>query len=318
MTLNVVTITLNPALDLTGNVDALNLGAVNLIGDSNLRAAGKGVNVAKVLSDLGAKVTVTGFLGRENQEMFCQLFKNIDAVDEFIRVDGRTRINVKLVEKNGAVSELNFPGVAIAAEDIQPFENTLFRLAQHHDYFVIAGSLPTGISPALCSSWIAQLQQLGKKVLFDSSGDALAFGLKARPWLIKPNHEELGQYVGKTMSSVPDCQQAGASLASMPIENVVISLGANGLLWLHNKEWLYAKPPRVEVVSTVGAGDTLVAGLCWGHMQNMPKPELLTFATALSALAVSQVGVGVSDITQVKNLQQRVQLLPCTEQTTLD
>ncbi|MBF4335630.1 1-phosphofructokinase [Vibrio anguillarum] len=310
MTNKVVTITLNPALDLTGSLDVLNVGSVSLVKQGSLHAAGKGVNVAKVLSDLGAKVTVTGFLGRDNQELFCQLFDQMAAIDEFVRVDGATRINVKLVEKSGEVSDINFPGVEVTPLAIEQFERTLERLAADHDYFVLAGSLPQGISPALCASWIEKLHSMGKKVLFDSSRDALKAGLDAKPWLIKPNDEELSQFVGRELHTPEQCQAAAAQLAEKGIENIVVSMGANGVMWLNQHQWLHAKPPRMQVVSTVGAGDTLVAGLCWGHMQQMEKTELLTFATALSALAVTQVGVGMSNRKQLETLQQQIQLQP--------
>ncbi|MBF4245080.1 1-phosphofructokinase [Vibrio anguillarum] len=310
MTNKVVTITLNPALDLTGSLDVLNVGSVSLVKQGSLHAAGKGVNVAKVLSDLGAKVTVTGFLGRDNQELFCQLFDQMAAIDEFVRVDGATRINVKLVEQSGEVSDINFPGVEVTPLAIEQFERTLERLAADHDYFVLAGSLPQGISPALCASWIEKLHSMGKKVLFDSSRDALKAGLDAKPWLIKPNDEELSQFMGRELHTPEQCQAAAAQLAEKGIENIVVSMGANGVMWLNQHQWLHAKPPRMQVVSTVGAGDTLVAGLCWGHMQQMEKTELLTFATALSALAVTQVGVGMSNRKQLETLQQQIQLQP--------
>ncbi|PAR45641.1 1-phosphofructokinase [Vibrio metoecus] len=308
MTNKVVTITLNPALDLTGSMNQLNVGSVSLVEHSSLHAAGKGVNVAKVLSELGADVTVTGFLGRDNQELFCQLFNQLGVRDEFIRIDGATRINVKLVEHNGAVSDINFPGITVTQADIDAFEATLLRLAQDHDYFVLAGSLPKGISPQRCAGWISQLRSMNKKVLFDSSREALMVGLEARPWLIKPNDEELSQWCGKELSTLKECQQAASQLAQKEIENIVISMGANGVMWLNENEWLHAKPPKMQVVSTVGAGDTLVAGLCWGHMQHMEKDNLLRFATALSALAVTQVGVGISDKEQLNTLQQQIQV----------
>ncbi|MCV5261166.1 PfkB family carbohydrate kinase, partial [Escherichia coli] len=131
----VVTITLNPALDLTGSLDALKVGSVSLVAQSSLHAAGKGVNVAKVLSDLGADVTVTGFLGKDNPELFHQLFTEIGVKNEFVEVEGATRINVKLVEADGQVSDINFPGVQVTAEEIARFEETLFRLSDTHDYF---------------------------------------------------------------------------------------------------------------------------------------------------------------------------------------
>ncbi|MDG3085781.1 1-phosphofructokinase [Vibrio hannami] len=306
-TKKVVTVTLNPALDLTGHLNALNVGSVSLVDKGDLHAAGKGVNVAQVLSDLGAEVTVTGFLGTDNEEMFCQLFDELGVNDQFVRVPGATRINVKLVEQSGATSDINFPGVEVKPIDIEQFERTLFRLAEEHDYFVIAGSLPKGISPQLCARWIQKLHDLDKKVLFDSSRAALAAGLEANPWLIKPNDEELGEFTGRSLHSAEECQSAAMTLADKGIENIVVSMGADGVMWLNNHHWVRSQPPKMEVVSTVGAGDTLVAGLCWGHMQEMDKPELLTFATALSALAVSQVGVGVKSLEELEALQKKIQ-----------
>ncbi|USD62607.1 1-phosphofructokinase [Vibrio sp. SCSIO 43140] len=308
VTNKVVTITLNPALDLTGSLDTLNKGSVSLVNQGSLHAAGKGVNVAKVLSDLGADVTVTGFLGTDNQELFCQLFADMGAQDRFVRVAGSTRINVKLVEVNGDVSDINFPGVEVNTDAIDAFEQTLNELMKEHDYFVFAGSLPRGITPEQCAVWIELLQENGKRVLFDSSRDALAKGLDSKPWLIKPNDEELSQFVGRHLTTQEQCLEAAESLSDKGIANIVVSMGAEGVLWLENGEWLQAKPPRMSIVSTVGAGDTLVAGLCWGHMQSKPKTELLSFATALSALAVSQVGVGVSDVNEVLSLQQKIEL----------
>ncbi|USD67454.1 1-phosphofructokinase [Vibrio sp. SCSIO 43136] len=307
-TLKVVTITLNPALDLTGSLDVLTQGSVSLVKQSSLHAAGKGVNVAKVLSELGAEVTVTGFLGQDNPELFHQLFSKIGVTDEFIEVEGATRINVKLVEESGQVSDINFPGVQVNQQAIEAFERKLEQLAQTHDYFVLAGSLPGGISPQRCAGWIEQLHQQGKKVLFDSSKAALGAGLDAHPWLIKPNEEELGDLLGQALDSVEKCQQAAQSLSEKGIENIVVSMGAEGVMWLNQGEWLRSQPPKMDVVSTVGAGDTLVAGLCWGHMQQMPKPELLRFATALSALAVSQVGVGLTSQQELASIKQQTQV----------
>ncbi|HHX8433966.1 TPA: 1-phosphofructokinase [Vibrio diabolicus] len=307
-TSKVVTITLNPALDLTGSVNELNVGSVSLVQQSNLHAAGKGVNVAKVLSDLGADVTVTGFLGKDNPELFHQLFNDIGVKNEFVEVQGATRINVKLVEANSNVSDINFPGVQVTADEIARFEETLFRLAETHDYFVLAGSLPGGVTAEQCAAWIKALHQQGKKVLFDSSKAALKSGIEAHPWLIKPNDEELGDFVGEHLETPEQCQAAAQTLSDKGIENIVVSMGADGVMWLNQGKWLRAQPPRMNVVSTVGAGDTLVAGLCWGHMQLMPKNDLLRFATALSALAVSQVGVGLTSQEELENIKQQTEV----------
>ncbi|MBY5945873.1 1-phosphofructokinase [Photobacterium rosenbergii] len=306
--LKVVTVTLNPALDLTGSLDSLNPGTVNLVNTGTLHPAGKGVNVAKVLAELGAEVTVTGLLGADNQEPFCQLFEQLGAKDAFVRVKGASRINVKLVEQDGRVSDINFPGVEVGEQDLASFETTLKSLAESHDVFVIAGSLPRGITPEQCAAWIQWLHDNGKQVFFDSSKAALAAGLDASPWLVKPNDEELSDWAGRELKSEQELLETAEQLSAKGIANVVVSLGAEGVMWLNSEGWLRSQPPKMDVVSTVGAGDTLVAGLCWGQLNQWNKEETLGFATALSALAVSQVGVGVEDINQVLKVKENVQV----------
>lgn len=304
--LRAVTVTLNPALDMTGGMQSLSIGSVNLIEHSHLNPGGKGINVAKVLAELGAKITVTGFLGEENQEPFVQLFKQRQIDDQFIRIAGASRINVKLVEASGEVTDLNFPGVSVSDAEIAALENRLFDLAQTHDLFVIAGSLPKGLSPNQLFIWVKALQEKGVKVLFDSSHQALTEGLKATPWLVKPNDEELAHWVGHSLSTEKELLEAGETLAKTGIQNVVISRGAEGVLWCKDGVWLASQPPKMKVVSTVGAGDTLVAGMCWAEMNQWSHAESLSFATAISALAVTQVNVGVDDIQQVQALQSEI------------
>jgi len=304
--LKVVTVTLNPALDLTGHLQILTKGTVNQVQHCALEPAGKGVNVAKVLAELGAEVTATGFLGIENEDTFCQLFQRIKVTDRFIRVQGATRINVKLVEASSKVSDINFPGVSVTAAAIAEFETMLFTLALDHDVFVIAGSLPIGVTPEQCANWVEKLKQAGKKVFFDSSNTALSAGIAVQPWLIKPNDEELTHWAEGTSLADKPLVEIAELLSSTGIANVVVSLGAEGVMWLDEAGWLQAKPPKMDVVSTVGAGDTLVAGMCWGQLNNWDKKQTLSFATALSALAVTQVGVGVNDINEVITMSERI------------
>jgi 1-phosphofructokinase len=306
--LKVVTVTLNPALDLTGSLDVLQTGCVNLLDTGTLHPAGKGINVAKVLAELGAEVTVTGLLGADNQEPFVHLFDSLNITDKFIRIDGATRINVKIVEKSGQVSDLNFPGFAVKEDEIRQFAQTLFTLAKSHDLFVIAGSLPQGVSTEQLTEWIKALQKNGTKVIFDSSHQALEAGITAAPYLIKPNDEELSAIVGQPLNSTEEITAAAEKLQQQGCENVVISLGEKGVLWLDKTGWIQSIPQKMQVVSTVGAGDTLVAGLCWAKLNQWDRTQSLSFATALSALAVTQINVGVEDIEQVKAMQKKVQI----------
>ena len=301
-----LTVTLNPALDLTGHIGQIKVGSVNVVKSGSLHPAGKGINVARVLRDFGADVAVTGILGAGNQQAFRDLFAQCGLTDHFMAVPGDTRINVKMVEENGEVTDLNFPGVAVADDELKEFEARLLRQAEQYEYVVVAGSLPRGISAEASRDLIAKLQQKGAKVLFDSSKEALVKGLEAKPFLIKPNEVELAEWAGRPLETEAELRQEAEKLRAAGITNVVISRGADGVLWLADNEWWSACPPRMEVVSTVGAGDSMVAGFAWGMSQGMDKEQILRLASAVSALAVTQISVGVPNRQQLADMMARI------------
>lgn len=304
---SILTITPNPALDLTGHLAQLQVGQVNLVHSGQLHPAGKGINVARVLKDLGAEVLVSGFLGQDNQAPFHELFQATGLQDHFLSVAGATRINVKMVEESGRVTDLNFPGVTVDEASLLTFEQDLQALLPQVEYVVVAGSLPRGVTPGRLSQWLASLASQGKRVIFDSSGAAMEAGLTAKPFLIKPNEHELADWAGKPLNSQVELMAAAESLqASYDIPNVVVSMGADGVLWLAGEQWWRGQPPRMNVVSTVGAGDSMVAGLTWGLSQEWSIEETLRLACAVSALAVTQIGVGISDQQQLTTLMASI------------
>ncbi|WP_421221950.1 1-phosphofructokinase [Aeromonas enteropelogenes] len=304
--MEIVTITLNPALDLTTRLDVMQLGEVNLVNEASLRAAGKGINVAMVLKDLGRDVGLTGWLGEGNQQSFVSLFAERGLTDHFVRVAGSTRINVKISEQSGRVTDLNLPGLTIHEEEVQALEAVIDELAPHTDWFVLAGSLPKGVAPDYCARLISLLKAKGKQVLFDCSGAALSEGIKAAPTLVKPNLEELGQWAGRPIKTLAEQAECARALQASGIPHVVISNGADGLIWFGPDATWQAIPPHMQVVSTVGAGDSLVAGLAHGLSLGWAPEQTLRLATAVSALAVSQVAVGFSDISVLDPLLEQV------------
>lgn len=301
--LKVVTVTLNPALDLLGSTDKLILGQVNSVKFKSVYPAGKGINVAKVLAQLGANVTVTGLMGVENEEPFRAMFESLNITDRFLRVHGANRTNVKVLQGTSDCTDINFDGIEISDADMAIFEEILFELAEANDIFVIAGSLPKGMNPSRLRNLIETLCNSGKTVLLDTSYEALAEGIKAQPYLIKPNDAELAALMKQPLNTRKDMQEASEKLFEQGCANVVVSMGKDGAMWLDKQGWQLATLPKRNVVSSVGAGDTLVAGLCWGLLNNWDKEQTLSFSTAMAALAVSQVGVGINDISEVTDLQ---------------
>lgn len=153
--MKVATITLNTAYDLVGRLDRINLGTVNAVETLGLFPAGKGINVAKVLNDLNIPVCVGGFLGKEKPERLEHMFASLKLEDKFQRADGKTRINVKLTETDGDVTDFNFSGYQITPQDWQSFVANSLEYCQF-DLIAICGSIPKGISPKAFSDWLTQ------------------------------------------------------------------------------------------------------------------------------------------------------------------
>ena len=310
----ILTVTLNPALDLTVRLGQLAPGEVNRSPLMLTHAAGKGLNVAQVLADLGHTLTVSGFLGEDNAQAFDALFKRRGFVDAFIRVPGETRSNIKLAEDDGRVTDLNGPGPQVDAQAQQTLLDTLERIAPGHDAVVVAGSLPRGVSPQWLHDLLLGLKAQGLKVVLDTSGEALKQGLAAGPWLIKPNTEELSDALGRDISDLAAQVAAATALQAQGVEHVVISHGAEGVNWFSRGPALQALPPKVSVASTVGAGDSLLAGMLHGLLSADTPEQTLRTATAIAAMAVTQIGFGIGDTAQLAQLEQGVRVRPLTEQ----
>ena len=179
----ILTLTLNPALDITIGLGTLRPGQVNRSQEQHSHAAGKGLNVAQVLADLGHTVTVGGFLGRDNLQPFEALIDWRGFVDCFVRVPGETRSNIKLVEADGRVTDINGQGPDVDEAARSALLRCLAQVAPGHDAVVVAGSLPRGISADWFRQLLEQLKAQGLKVALDSSGEALRAGLQSSPWL---------------------------------------------------------------------------------------------------------------------------------------
>lgn len=307
--LRIATVTLNPAFDLVGRLARIEIGEVNTVETLGIYPAGKGINVAKVLADLGTHLSVTGFLGEQNQGDFIQAFQQNGLDDQFYRINGKTRINVKITETEADVTDLNFLGFEICSNDWRKFTVLSQRWAEQFDLVAVCGSLPRGVSPSEFSAWLASLKEQGLKVVLDSSNAALSEGLKASPWLVKPNRRELEIWANRPLATLDEIIVAAQELHKQGIENVIVSMGEQGSVWINSEGVLQAKPPRCEqVVSTVGAGDSMVAGLIYGFSQGWNKADTLAFASATSALAVSQSNVGISNFAELEKIRAEVQI----------
>jgi 1-phosphofructokinase len=306
----VVTVTINPAIDQTITIPNFTAGAVNRVQSSQMDAGGKGINVASFLADFGQPATVTGFLGADNDDIFRRQFERKGIEDRCVRIAGQTRIGVKVSDEVlHQTTDINFPGETPSPADIAHLFEILTELAATHEWFVLSGSIPRGVSAGIYAEMVRTLA--GMKVVLDTSGEGFRQAVPAGPWLIKPNVDELSEYAGKPLDSpTAILEQARAVMGRYNIHSVVISMGKEGAIFVEGDEGakseVWAVPPAVEVKSTVGAGDAMVAGIVAGKIRGLALAECARLATAFSVTAISHIGSGLPSVEAVQSARERV------------
>jgi len=290
---DVVTVTPNPAIDWTLTVPGFAAGAVNRVEQQHSRAAGKGVNVAAALAAYGIRVAATGFLGDANAAAFEQLFGSAGIEDRFVRVPGETRVGIKIVDPSREeTTDVNFPGLAPSAAGVDELRARIGEMGIGGAWIVLAGSLPPGVEPSIYRDLALTLKAAGCRVILDTSGEPLRHAIDAAPHVVKPNVHELEALVGRALPTVEAVVEAARGVLAGGVETAVVSMGAEGAAFIRADGAVLARPPRVKVGSTVGAGDAMVAGIVAGHLAGLLLSDLARLATAFSVAALTRAEPG--------------------------
>ena len=285
---------LNPCIDRTITIDSLKPGGLNRILSSRDDPAGKGYNVARAASRLGLRAAATGFLFNENGWIIADALAK-DKVEDFcIHLPGSVRVNIKVYEKEKAiVTELNEKGNTIDAAAMSQLEDAIDSLSRKSAFMVFSGSVSPGMSTDIYRRLIEIARGNHCRSILDADGELLKSGISAKPFLIKPNLYELELLAGRKLAGNAEIKAVCAGLVKSGIENVVVSLGAQGAMLVDKKNALFAPALSVPVKSTVGAGDSMVAGLLLG-LENKKSPEdILKLAMACAASSISREGTGL-------------------------
>ncbi len=285
--LMIICVSANPALDRRIRLKKLNIGEVNRVESSISFAGGKSAHVAIVAKTLGESVTWIGFLGGVIGDKIERQLTDLGIKVIPIRTISETRINDEIIDENGVITEILDIGGTIQPNEINEMFAVCEKIfAQHSNNFqaVFSGSLPLNISTDFYFEMTQIARKFGGKVLLDSSGEALLKGLEAQPDFIKPNRNEAENISGIKITDNDSAIKTAQFFQSKGAKNVVLSLGADGIIWLkENSEMLMAKPPQVQVNSTVGCGDATGAAFAVADSRNLDSIETLKLAIACGA-----------------------------------
>lgn len=318
----VLTITLNPAIDQTIPLPELIPGEVHRATGYTSTAGGKGVGVSIILAALGVETTATGWLGSNNDGLFVAAFQKSGIRDAMVRLPGDTRTNIKLVDdKAGASTDINLAGLQLDAEERSKAERVLAErveaIVQPGDWAELGGSLPPGFN---ADTWLRLARLLvdkGVHVVVDVAGSVLGEILRrwkdevsttVGPVMIKPNRSELAELVGHPLPTTEAVIEAAEKLRADGVQRVVVSLGGDGAIIIGPEGRWSATPPKVHVATTVGAGDTLVAGTMAGLIKGAPFPDAAISGMACAAARIQQIAFGLPPLSEVDALASQIQI----------
>jgi 1-phosphofructokinase family hexose kinase len=310
----IITLTLNPALDRTIQLDNFSLDKVHrpikIIED----AGGKGFNVSKALSKLGQKSVCIGVLGgsigRKIQDLL-DLYPNL--VGEYIWTDKENRICSDYNSTQGDF-KVNEAGLELSTADQESVLSRVYKLVDEDQIWVLSGSLPQGMSAEFLLKIAGIIEQKNSKVIFDTSGKVLIDIVNNhKPYLIKPNKEECEEVLGTTINSIEDAKLCVQRLLDKGCQNVALSLGPKGLVFGSNQKLegsvgkttpkiIYFQAPDVIVKKTVGAGDGLLAGLVYALARDLDTLEVGTWGVSVGSLSTTFENVEYADLVTTQNL----------------
>ena len=229
----IVTVTMNPAIDKTVEIDRLERGGLNRISHVEIDAGGKGINVSKAIHELGGQSIAVGFIAGSTGKMIRSVMDEWQIENDFIEVSGETRTNTKVFEKTGELTELNEPGPVVDEKDVQALFEKLESYANDDTLFVLAGSVPKGVKKDIYRELIKLVHGKGAKVLLDADGELFTNALDAVPDMIKPNKVELEQYASMDyITSEQGLLSVAEKLMEKGIDTVAVSMGKSGAMFL--------------------------------------------------------------------------------------
>lgn len=303
----IYTVTLNPAVDKTVMIPNFTSGAVNRIQKIRIDAGGKGINVSKCLQSLGLDSTVCAILGGNSGNRILSMVNEMGLTVLAVTVDGETRTNLKIVDtERHENTDINEPGPAVGEDTLLELRERIAQGITAGDILILSGSLPKGVQPSLYGEWIRYFAALGVTVILDADGEPMRLGVQAKPGLIKPNDLELSRLVGKPLETEEDLILAGKALQASGIREVLISRGEKGALYLAEDGIYRAEGLTVPVLSTVGAGDSMVAAVACGLEKGMPASDRLRLAVAMGSASVTCSGTQAPEADLVWELYEKV------------
>ncbi|MFZ7944361.1 1-phosphofructokinase [Neobacillus sp. 19] len=284
----IYTLTLNPSVDYIVKLDSFQLGTLNRTVSEAKFPGGKGINVSRVLSQFGTPSQALGFIGGFTGAYIEEFLQKERIETDFVEVKEDSRINIKL--KSGQESEINANGPNISDIDFTQLKEKIKQL-NSNDLLVLAGSIPSSLPVTTYEELVLICQKNGVHFVVDAEGELLKKVLPYKPFLIKPNHHELGHLFDTALTSVEDVIPYGKKLITLGAQNIIVSLADKGAVFINENKVLIAAVPKGKVKNSVGAGDSMVAGFLAAIERKKNIEEAFRYSVASGSATAFSLGL---------------------------
>lgn len=307
----IYTLTLNPAIDRELTIKEVQFDAVLSAVNSQVDLGGKGFNVSRLLRSMDVSSTALGFTGGHAGEQLREGLHALGIATDFVSIPGETRTNISIVtEQHDHYLKVNEKGPWVDQAKQQELLEKVAALAKAGDWWVLAGSVPPGVPASYYAQIIEILNQHQAVCILDTTGESLRLGCAVKPFLVKPNAEEVNKLTDLPVGTTEQIAVAAAALQTMGAQHVVVSLGKDGaLLRTANETWL-VRSPKIQEKNPIGAGDSMVGGMVWALSQGLSLKEALGWGAASGAATASLSGTEVGSRTLIETLYQQVEYKP--------
>lgn len=287
--MKIITLTLNPAFDMHCYVNQFRPFHENIADITSFEAGGKGVNISRALAYNEIDNLAVIVVGDENSAEFVKLLEKDGMQSSVVETKGRIRENITLHSGGQDETRISFHGFSCDETILQAVEAKVGEV--NEDTIVtFTGSLPKGISVDSVKAFLLKLKEQGAKIVIDSRSFSLSDLTEFKPWLVKPNRDEAEQYAGRQIYTIVDGIDVAKQLYALGIENVVLSLGKDGAVLVAKEGIFLAKTPKIEAVSTIGAGDSMIAGFIGAYAKKLSIQDCLKTSVAYGTAACMQSG----------------------------
>lgn len=302
----ILTICPNPSIDCTIELDSLNVGMLNRIDNKVETYSGKALNVAIGVARLGEKCLTTGFMFDNHKRMFEHSLEKEGVEYNFVYNHGNARTNYKIIDKRSMLTEINDRGEEVLEDKQLELLKLVEKISPSADIATICGSLPKGVQSDYYGQIVKRIPST-VKVVVDAERENTLSAIGTREiFMVKPNQKEFERFFGITVRTKADIVKGAYRYLDMGVENVLVSLGTEGAVFVNKNESLYCKSASVAVNSTVGAGDSMVAAACVGITRGVPMNEMLKMAVAAGTAAVTTSGTNLFYPDKYKEIYSKI------------